>query len=32
MVAKRRSEMMEENREKLIAAARKAFAEKGFNG
>ncbi|WP_312633625.1 TetR/AcrR family transcriptional regulator [Pseudescherichia sp.] len=30
MVAKRRSEMMEENREKLIAAARKAFAEKGF--
>lgn len=30
MVAKRRSEKMEENREKLIAAARKAFAEKGF--
>lgn len=30
MVAKRRSETMEENREKLIAAARKAFAEKGF--
>ncbi|MCR4457631.1 TetR/AcrR family transcriptional regulator [Pseudescherichia sp. L3] len=30
MVAKRRSETMEENREKLIAAARKSFAEKGF--
>jgi len=30
MVAKRRSEMMEENRAKLILAARKAFAEKGF--
>ncbi|MCU6676821.1 TetR/AcrR family transcriptional regulator [Leclercia sp. H6S3] len=30
MMAKRRSETMEENREKLIAAARKAFAEKGF--
>ena len=30
MVVKRRSETMEENREKLIAAARKAFAEKGF--
>jgi len=30
MVAKRRSETMEENRAKLIAAARKAFAEKGF--
>ncbi|WP_269468299.1 TetR/AcrR family transcriptional regulator [Leclercia tamurae] len=29
-MAKRRSETMEENREKLIAAARKAFAEKGF--
>ena len=30
MVAKRRSETMEENRAKLIGAARKAFAEKGF--
>lgn len=30
MVAKRRSETMEENRAKLIAAARKAFAERGF--
>jgi len=30
VMAKRRSETMEENREKLIAAARKAFAEKGF--
>lgn len=30
MVAKRRSETMEENRAKLIAAARKAFAESGF--
>lgn len=30
MAAKRRAETMEENREKLIAAARKAFAEKGF--
>jgi len=30
MVAKRRSETMEENRAKMIAAARKAFAEKGF--
>lgn len=30
MVTKRRAETMEENREKLIAAARKAFAEKGF--
>ncbi|PSS50902.1 TetR family transcriptional regulator [Enterobacter sp. FS01] len=30
MMAKRRSETMEETREKLIAAARKAFAEKGF--
>lgn len=30
MAAKRRVETMEENRAKLIAAARKAFAEKGF--
>lgn len=30
MAAKRRAEMMEETRTKLIAAARKAFAEKGF--
>ncbi|MFO3904782.1 TetR/AcrR family transcriptional regulator [Enterobacter hormaechei] len=30
MVAKRRSETMEENRAKLILAARKAFADKGF--
>lgn len=30
MAAKRRVETMEENRSKLIAAARKAFAEKGF--
>lgn len=30
MAAKRRAETMEENRGKLIAAARKAFAEKGF--
>ncbi|MVT81383.1 TetR/AcrR family transcriptional regulator [Pantoea agglomerans] len=30
MAAKRRAETMEENRAKLIAAARKAFAEKGF--
>lgn len=30
MVAKRRTETMEENREKLITAARKAFAERGF--
>lgn len=30
MVAKRRSETMEENRAKLIVAARKAFAERGF--
>ncbi|QMV53693.1 TetR/AcrR family transcriptional regulator [Ewingella americana] len=30
MAAKRRAETMEENREKLIAAARKAFAQKGF--
>ena len=30
MVAKRRSETMEENRAKLLMAARKAFAEKGF--
>ena len=30
MVAKRRSETMEENRAKLIAAARRAFAERGY--
>ncbi|WP_449567642.1 TetR/AcrR family transcriptional regulator [Lelliottia nimipressuralis] len=30
MVARRRTETMEENREKLIAAGRKAFAESGF--
>jgi len=30
MAAKRRAETMEENRAKLIAAARTAFAEKGF--
>lgn len=30
MMAKSRVEMMEENRAKLIAAARKAFAEKGY--
>jgi AcrR family transcriptional regulator len=30
MAAKRRIETMEENRAKLISAARKAFAEKGF--
>lgn len=30
MAARRRAETMEENRIKLIAAARKAFAEKGF--
>lgn len=30
MAAKRRSETMEENRAKLIAAAREAFAQKGF--
>lgn len=30
MVVKRRSETMEENRAKLLIAARKAFAEKGF--
>ncbi|MGK9175238.1 TetR/AcrR family transcriptional regulator [Yokenella regensburgei] len=30
MATKRRSEMMEENRAKMITAARKAFAEKGF--
>lgn len=30
MAAKRRVEMMEENRAKMIAAGRKAFAEKGF--
>jgi len=31
MMAKRRVETMEENRAKLIAAARKAFAEKGYS-
>jgi len=31
-MAKRRVEMMEENRARLIAAARKAFAEKGYAG
>jgi AcrR family transcriptional regulator len=31
-MAKRRVETMEENRAKLIAAARKAFAEKGYAG
>jgi AcrR family transcriptional regulator len=31
-MAKRRVETMEENRTKLIAAARKAFAEKGYAG
>ncbi|MEN4793497.1 TetR/AcrR family transcriptional regulator [Pantoea agglomerans] len=30
MAVKRRAETMEENRAKLIAAARKSFAEKGF--
>ena len=30
-MAKRRVEMMEENRVKMIAAARKAFAEKGYS-
>ncbi|MEM6161270.1 helix-turn-helix domain-containing protein [Erwinia sp. P6884] len=30
MAVRRRAEMMEENRLKLIAAARKTFAEKGF--
>jgi AcrR family transcriptional regulator len=30
-MAKRRVEMMEENRAKLIAAARKAFSEKGYS-
>lgn len=30
MVTKRRTEMMEENRAKLVMAARKAFAERGF--
>lgn len=30
MIAKRRTEMMEETRAKLIAAGRKAFAKKGF--
>lgn len=29
-MAKRRAELMEENRSKLIAAARKAFADKGY--
>src|SRR5918994_5235065 len=32
LMAKRRVETMEENRAKLIAAARKAFAEKGYAG
>lgn len=32
MSVRRRKETMEENRAKLIAAARKAFAEKGFAG
>ena len=31
-MAKRRVETMEENRAKLIAAARRAFAEKGYSG
>ena len=30
MAARRRAETMEQNREKLLAAARKAFAESGF--
>jgi AcrR family transcriptional regulator len=30
-MAKKRAEVMEENRAKLVAAARKAFAEKGFS-
>lgn len=30
MATKRRAETAQENREKLIHAARKAFAEKGF--
>ena len=30
MAPRRRAETMEENRAKLIAAGRKAFAEKGF--
>jgi len=30
MTAKRRVEMMQENRSKMIAAARKSFADKGF--
>ncbi|MDU5839606.1 MAG: TetR family transcriptional regulator, partial [Pantoea sp.] len=30
MAVKRRAETMEANRARLIAAARKAFAEKGF--
>ncbi|MCF3932901.1 TetR/AcrR family transcriptional regulator [Acuticoccus sp. M5D2P5] len=32
MAGKRRAEMMQETREKLIGAARKAFAEKGYAG
>jgi AcrR family transcriptional regulator len=32
MVARKRSEMMEETRAKLIQAARKSFAEKGYAG
>jgi len=32
MTAKRRVEMMQENRSKMIAAARKSFADKGFAG
>ena len=32
MAARRRAEMMEETRAKLIGAARKAFAEKGYAG
>ena len=32
MAAKRRAEMMEETRAKLVGAARKAFAERGFAG
>jgi AcrR family transcriptional regulator len=31
-MAKKRIELMEENRAKLVAAARKAFAQKGFAG
>ena len=30
MAGRKRSEMMEETRAKLVASARKAFAEKGF--